>query len=33
MSQERWGTIIVWNIIGLSFNRVLENHISGAREG
>lgn len=33
MSQERRVTIIVWDIIGLAFNRVLENHILGAREG
>lgn len=26
------GTIIAWEIIGLSFNRVLETYIPGARE-
>lgn len=33
MKQEGWGTIIALDIIGLSFNRVLENDIPGPRQG
>lgn len=32
MSQERQETVIAQDIIGLSFNRVLENYIPRARE-